>query len=126
MLRTGFTLGGRGSGVCRTETELRQRAGEAFTTSPQVLIEEDLTGWKELEYEIVRDASDNCIAVCNMENVDPLGVHTGESIVVAPSQTLTDREYFELRALSFKVIRHFGIVGECNIQFALDPRSERY
>src|SRR5882724_5537374 len=126
MLRTGFTLGGRGTIKCQTETELRQRAGEAFTTSPQVLIEEDLTGWKELEYEIVRDAADNCIAVCNMENVDPLGVHTGESIVVAPSQTLTDQEYFSLRALAFKVIRQFGIVGECNIQFALDPRSERY
>ncbi|HEX9427401.1 MAG TPA: carbamoyl-phosphate synthase (glutamine-hydrolyzing) large subunit [Candidatus Polarisedimenticolia bacterium] len=126
MLRTGFTLGGRGSGVCKTESELRQRAGEAFTSSPQVLIEEDLTGWKELEYEIVRDAADNCIAVCNMENVDPLGVHTGESIVVAPSQTLTDREYFELRAVAFKAIRHFGIIGECNIQFALDPRSDDY
>ncbi|MEK7799149.1 MAG: carbamoyl phosphate synthase large subunit, partial [Acidobacteriota bacterium] len=99
---------------------------EAFTTSPQVLVEEDLTGWKEIEYEVVRDAADNCIAVCNMENIDPLGVHTGESIVVAPSQTLTDQEYFFLRALAFKVIRHFGIVGECNIQFALDPRSNAY
>jgi carbamoyl-phosphate synthase large subunit len=126
MMRTAFTLGGRGSGIARSESELRRMASEAFTTSPQVLIEEDLTGWKELEYEVVRDAADNCITVCNMENVDPLGVHTGESIVVAPSQTLTDEEYFLLRALSFKVIRHFGIVGECNIQFALDPRSERY
>src|SRR5262245_9072269 len=126
MMRTAFTLGGRGSGIARTESELRRMAAEAFTTSPQVLIEEDLTGWKEIEYEVVRDAADNCITVCNMENVDPLGVHTGESIVVAPSQTLTDEEYFLLRALSFKVIRHFGIVGECNIQFALDPRSERY
>ena len=126
MMRTAFTLGGRGSGIARSEPDLRRMAAEGFTTSPQVLIEEDLTGWKEVEYEVVRDAADNCIAVCNMENVDPLGVHTGESIVVAPSQTLTDEEYFSLRALAFKVIRHFGIVGECNIQFALDPRSERY
>ncbi len=126
MMRTAFTLGGRGSGIARNEAELRRMATEAFTTSPQVLIEEDLTGWKEIEYEVVRDSADNCITVCNMENVDPLGVHTGESIVVAPSQTLTDEEYFLLRALSFKVIRHFGIVGECNIQFALDPRSDDY
>src|SRR5207249_6824540 len=114
MTRTGFTLGGRGSGVVRNAAELRQRAAEAFATSPQILIEEDLTGWKEVEYEVVRDAADNCITVCNMENVDPLGIHTGESIVVAPSQTLTDEEYFSLRALSFRVIRHFGIVGECD------------
>jgi carbamoyl-phosphate synthase large subunit len=126
MLRTGFTLGGRGSGVVRAEGDLRQRVAEAFSTSPQVLIEEDLTGWKEVEYEVVRDAADNCIAVCNMENVDPLGIHTGESIVVAPSQTLTDAEYFGLRAIAFQVIRHFGILGECNIQFALDPRSDAY
>jgi len=126
MMRTAFTLGGRGSGIARTEGDLRRMATEAFTTSPQVLVEEDLTGWKEVEYEVVRDAADNCITVCNMENVDPLGVHTGESIVVAPSQTLTDEEYFSLRALAFKVIRHFGIVGECNIQFALDPRSNGY
>ncbi|HYV18307.1 MAG TPA: carbamoyl-phosphate synthase (glutamine-hydrolyzing) large subunit [Verrucomicrobiae bacterium] len=126
MMRTGFTLGGRGSGIVHTEAELRARANEAFTSSPQILIEEDLTGWKEIEYEIVRDRADNIITVCNMENVDPLGIHTGESIVVAPSQTLTDREYFLLRDLSFKAIRHFGIVGECNIQFALDPRSDEY
>jgi carbamoyl-phosphate synthase large subunit len=126
MMRTGFTLGGRGSGIARDEAELRERAHEAFISSPQVLIEEDLTGWKEVEYEIVRDAADNVITVCNMENVDPLGVHTGESIVVAPSQTLTDREYFHLRDLAFRAIRHFGIVGECNIQFALDPRSDDY
>ena len=126
MMRTGFTLGGRGSGIVRTEAELRARASEAFASSPQILIEEDLTGWKEIEYEIVRDRADNIITVCNMENVDPLGIHTGESIVVAPSQTLTDREYFMLRDLSFKAIRHFGIVGECNIQFALDPRSDAY
>ncbi|HZN04620.1 MAG TPA: carbamoyl-phosphate synthase (glutamine-hydrolyzing) large subunit [Candidatus Polarisedimenticolia bacterium] len=126
MMRTGFTLGGRGSGIVRGEAELRARATEAFTSSPQILIEEDLTGWKEIEYEIVRDRADNIITVCNMENVDPLGIHTGESIVVAPSQTLTDREYFMLRDLSFQAIRHFGIVGECNIQFALDPRSDAY
>jgi len=126
MMRTAFTLGGRGSGIARNEAELKRMAAEAFTTSPQVLIEEDLTGWKELEYEVVRDAADNCVTVCNMENVDPLGVHTGESIVVAPSQTLTDEEFFFLRALSFKVIRQFGIVGECNIQFALDRRSDDY
>ena len=126
MIRTGFTLGGRGSGVVRDEAELRQRAAEAFASSPQILIEEDLTGWKEVEYEVVRDAADNCITVCNMENVDPLGIHTGESIVVAPSQTLTDRDYFHLRDLAFRAIRHFGIVGECNIQFALDPRSDEY
>jgi carbamoyl-phosphate synthase large subunit len=126
MMRTAFTLGGRGSGIARGEAELRKLAAEAFATSPQVLIEEDLTGWKEVEYEVVRDRADNCITVCNMENVDPLGVHTGESIVVAPSQTLTDREYFYLRSVAFKVIRRFGIIGECNIQFALDPRSDDY
>jgi len=126
MMRAGFSLGGRGSGIARTEAELRQRAAEAFAASPQILIEEDLTGWKEVEYEVVRDAADNCITVCNMENVDPLGIHTGESIVVAPSQTLTDREYFMLRDIAFKAIRHFGIVGECNIQYALDPRSAQY
>jgi carbamoyl-phosphate synthase large subunit len=126
MMRTAFTLGGRGSGIASTETELRRLLSEAFSSSPQVLIEEDLTGWKEVEYEVVRDHADNCITVCNMENVDPLGVHTGESIVVAPSQTLTDQEYFALRAIAFRVIRHFGIVGECNIQFALDPASDDY
>ncbi len=126
MMRTGFTLGGRGSGIAKAEAELKSLAAEAFASSPQVLIEEDLTGWKEVEYEVVRDQADNCIAVCNMENVDPLGVHTGESIVVAPSQTLTDQEYFGLRAIAFQAIRHFGIVGECNIQFALDPRSDGY
>ncbi len=126
MMRTGFTLGGRGSGIARTEAELRALLSEAFASSAQVLIEEDLTGWKEIEYEVVRDQADNCVTVCNMENVDPLGVHTGESIVVAPSQTLTDREYFSLRSIAFRVIRHFGILGECNIQFALDPTSDDY
>ena len=126
MMRAGFSLGGRGSGIARTESDLKARAVEAFAASPQILIEEDLTGWKEVEYEVVRDRADNCITVCNMENVDPLGIHTGESIVVAPSQTLTDREYFMLRDIAFRAIRHFGIVGECNIQYALDPRSEEY
>ncbi|MFQ5877088.1 MAG: carbamoyl-phosphate synthase (glutamine-hydrolyzing) large subunit, partial [Acidobacteriota bacterium] len=126
MARTGFSLGGRGSGIARDEAGLKRLLAEALSASPQVLIEEDLTGWKEVEYEVVRDAADNCITVCNMENVDPLGVHTGESIVAAPSQTLTDREYFALRAIAFRVIRHFRIVGECNIQFALDPDSDDY
>ena len=126
MMRTAFTLGGRGSGIARNEAELKHRAVEAFASSPQILIEEDLTGWKEVEYEVVRDAADNVITVCNMENVDPLGIHTGESIVVAPSQTLTDSDYFRLRDIAFRAIRHFGIVGECNIQFALDPRSDDY
>ena len=112
MVRTGYTLGGRGSGIARDEAELRRMATEAFTSSPQILLEENLSGWKEVEYEVVRDRADNCITVCNMENIDPLGIHTGESIVVAPSQTLTDRDYFTLRAIAFQVIRHFGIVGD--------------
>ncbi len=126
MARTGFTLGGRGSGIARNEKDLRSLLEEALSSSPQVLIEEDLTGWKEVEYEVVRDRADNCVSVCNMENVDPLGVHTGESIVVAPSQTLTDQEYFLLRDVAFRVIRHFGIIGECNIQFALHPATGEY
>ncbi|MCZ6695784.1 MAG: carbamoyl-phosphate synthase large subunit, partial [Acidobacteria bacterium] len=126
MVRTGFTLGGRGSGIAGSELELRRLLAEALASSPQVLIEEDLTGWKEFEYEVVRDRADNCISVCNMENVDPLGVHTGESIVVAPSQTLNDEEYFFLRDIAFRVIRHFGIIGECNIQFAIHPKTGDY
>jgi carbamoyl-phosphate synthase large subunit len=126
MMRIAYALGGLGSGVCRNETELRSRAAKAFAHSKQVLIEEYLTGWKEIEYEVVRDRCDNCVTVCNMENVDPMGIHTGESIVVAPSQTLTNREYHLLRQVAIKVVRHLGIVGECNIQFALDPRSEDY
>lgn len=126
MLRAGFALGGAGSGVCRNERQLVARAEKAFAVSPQVLVEEWLGGWKEIEYEVVRDGADNCIAVCNMENIDPLGIHTGESIVVAPSQTLTDDEYHSLRSIALKLIRSLGIVGECNVQYALDPRSEEY
>ena len=126
MVRAAFALGGAGSGLCRNEKQLRGRCEKAFSIAPQVLVEEWLGGWKEVEYEVVRDKYDNCITVCNMENFDPLGIHTGESIVVAPSQTLTDREYHMLRAVALKVIRSIGIVGECNIQYALDPKSEEY
>ncbi|MBP7106377.1 MAG: ATP-grasp domain-containing protein, partial [Spirochaetia bacterium] len=126
MLRAGFALGGAGSGLCKNEKELRARAEEALALSPQVLIEEWLGGWKEIEYEIVRDKADNCIAICNMENIDPLGIHTGESIVVAPSQTLTDGEYHDLRSIALKLVRSLGIIGECNIQYALDPHSGDY
>ena len=115
-----------GSGLCVDEEAVRERATKALAHSPQVLIEEFLTGWKEVEYEVVRDRFDNCITVCNMENLDPMGIHTGESIVVAPSQTLTNREYHLLRQIAIKVVRHLGIVGECNIQYALDPQSEDY
>lgn len=124
MVRAAYALGGRGSGVCKSEAQLTSRVREAFATSPQVLVEEWLGGWKEIEYEVCRDAKDNCITVCNMENFDPLGIHTGESIVVAPSQTLTNEEYFKLREVALKVIRHLGIVGECNIQYALDPSAK--
>ncbi|MGH7263830.1 MAG: carbamoyl-phosphate synthase (glutamine-hydrolyzing) large subunit, partial [Candidatus Rokuibacteriota bacterium] len=126
MLRAAYALGGLGSGVCASPAEVRERAARALAHSGQVLIEEFLEGWKEIEYEVVRDRFDNCITVCNMENLDPMGIHTGESIVVAPSQTLTDREYHLLRRLAIEVVRRLGIVGECNIQFALDPRSEDY
>ena len=126
MLRAAFALGGKGSGVAKGEAELKILALKAFASSPQVLIEEFLGGWKEIEYEVVRDAYDNCITVCNMENFDPMGIHTGESIVVAPSQTLSNHEYHMLREIAIKVIRHLGIVGECNIQYALDPESHEY
>ncbi|MBN2781603.1 MAG: carbamoyl-phosphate synthase (glutamine-hydrolyzing) large subunit, partial [Candidatus Marinimicrobia bacterium] len=126
MLRIAFALGGLGSGVCRSEEQLTERAGKAFSYTNQILIEEYLGGWKEVEYEVVRDKYDNCITVCNMENVDPLGIHTGESIVVAPSQTLSNSEYHKLREIGIRVIRHLGVVGECNIQYALDPGSEDY
>ena len=126
MVRAAFALGGAGSGLCRNEKQLSARCEKAFSIAPQVLVEEWLGGWKEVEYEVVRDRFDNCITVCNMENFDPLGIHTGESIVVAPSQTLSDREYHMLRAVALKVIRSIGIVGECNIQYALDPKSEEY
>ena len=126
ILRAAYALGGLGSGFCDNEEELIIQAEEAFSFSPQVLVEKSLKGWKEIEYEVVRDCYDNCITVCNMENLDPLGIHTGESIVVAPSQTLTNSEYHKLRALAIKIIRHIGIVGECNVQYALDPQSEEY
>ena len=125
-LRAAYALGGLGSGFCDNEEELLSQAEEAFSFSPQVLVEKSLRGWKEIEYEVVRDRYDNCITVCNMENFDPLGIHTGESIVVAPSQTLSNAEYHKLRALAIKIIRHIGIVGECNVQYALDPQSEDY
>ena len=126
ILRAAYALGGLGSGFCDNEEELLAQAEEAFSFSPQVLVEKSLKGWKEIEYEVVRDQYDNCITVCNMENFDPLGIHTGESIVVAPSQTLSNSEYHKLRALAIKIIRHIGIVGECNVQYALDPQSEDY
>lgn len=126
LIRAAYALGGLGSGFAADDEELKSMAAKAFTTSNQILIDQDLRGWKELEYEVVRDNSDNCITVCNMENFDPLGIHTGDSIVVAPSQTLSNREYFMLRRTALKVVRHLGIVGECNIQYALHPESERY
>ncbi|HEC44588.1 MAG TPA: carbamoyl-phosphate synthase (glutamine-hydrolyzing) large subunit [Bacteroides sp.] len=126
IVRAAFTLGGQGSGFCSNDEELVSLATKAFSYSPQILVEESLKGWKEIEYEVVRDRFNNCITVCNMENFDPLGIHTGESIVVAPSQTLTNSEYHKLRRISIDVIRHIGIIGECNIQYALDPNSENY
>lgn len=126
MVRIAFALGGLGSGIARNETELRELAEKAFCHAKQILIEEYLLGWKEIEYEVIRDKFNNCITVCNMENFDPMGVHTGESIVVAPSQTLTNSEYHKLRKISIRVIRHLKIIGECNIQFALDTKSEDY
>ncbi len=126
MCRIAYALGGLGSGMAVNKKELMELAKKAFSYTHQILIEEYLGGWKELEYEVVRDQHDNCIVVCSMENVDPMGIHTGESIVTAPVQTLTASENFMLRSLSIQVIRHLGIIGECNIQFALDPRSEDY
>ncbi len=126
IIRAAYTLGGLGSGFCSNKEELERLASSAFSYSPQILVEESLKGWKEVEYEVVRDKYDNCITVCNMENFDPLGIHTGESIVVAPSQTLSNSEYHKLRSIAIKIIRHIGIVGECNVQYALDPNSEDY
>ncbi|MCC6556760.1 MAG: carbamoyl-phosphate synthase (glutamine-hydrolyzing) large subunit [Polyangiaceae bacterium] len=127
MLRGGFALGGKGSGIVESEADLAEAVRRGFDGGvPQVLVEECLRGWKEIEYEVVRDARDNCVTVCNMENLDPMGIHTGESIVVAPSQTLDDHEYQLLRSIALKTVRHLGIVGECNIQYALDPRSADY
>lgn len=126
IVRAAYALGGLGSGFCNNEDELKVLASKAFNYSSQLLVEKSLKGWKEVEYEVVRDRYDNCITVCNMENFDPLGIHTGESIVVAPSQTLTNSEYHKLRELSIKIVRHIGIVGECNVQYAFDPESEDY
>lgn len=126
IVRAAYALGGLGSGFCDNEEELDLLVEKAFSFSPQVLVEKSLRGWKEVEYEVVRDRFDNCITVCNMENFDPLGIHTGESIVIAPSQTLTNKEYHKLRELAIRIIRHIGIVGECNVQYAFDPESEDY
>ena len=126
IIRAAYALGGLGSGFCDNEAELDKLAEKAFSFSPQVLVEKSLKGWKEVEYEVVRDRFDNCITVCNMENFDPLGIHTGESIVIAPSQTLTNSEYHKLRELAIRIVRHVGIVGECNVQYAFDPESEDY
>ena len=126
IIRAAYPLGGLGSGFCDNDEELDALANKAFSYSPQILVEKSLKGWKEVEYEVVRDRYDNCITVCNMENFDPLGIHTGESIVVAPSQTLSNAEYHKLRKLAIQIIRHIGIVGECNVQYALDPHSEDY
>jgi carbamoyl-phosphate synthase large subunit len=126
IVRAAYALGGLGSGFCNNEKELKELSVKALNYSDQLLIEKSLKGWKEIEYEVVRDRFDNCITVCNMENFDPLGIHTGESIVVAPSQTLTNSEYHKLRELAIKIVRHIGIVGECNVQYALDPESEDY
>ena len=126
IVRAAYALGGLGSGFADDEAELNKLCEKSFSFSPQVLVEKSLKGWKEIEYEVVRDCYDNCVTVCNMENFDPLGIHTGESIVIAPSQTLTNSEYHKLRALSIKIVRHIGIVGECNVQYAFDPKSEDY
>lgn len=126
IIRAAYALGGLGSGFCDNEEELNKLAEKAFSFSPQVLVEKSLKGWKEIEYEVVRDRFDNCITVCNMENFDPLGIHTGESIVIAPSQTLTNNEFHKLRELAIRIVRHVGIVGECNVQYAFDPESEDY
>ena len=126
MLRIAYALGGLGSGICLTDEDLRERAAKAFRYANQILIEESLTGWKEIEYEVVRDQFDNSVTVCNMENFDPMGIHTGESIVVAPSQTLTNHEYHSLREIAIRIARHIGIVGECNVQYAVDPKSGDY
>ena len=126
ILRAAYALGGLGSGFCDNEEELNRLAEKAFSFSPQVLVEKSLKGWKEIEYEVVRDRFDNCVTVCNMENFDPLGIHTGESVVIAPSQTLSNSEFHKLRSLSMEIVRHIGIVGECNVQYALDPNSEDY
>lgn len=126
IVRAAYALGGLGSGFCDNDEQLEELCSKAFSFSPQVLVEKSLKGWKEIEYEVVRDKYDNCITVCNMENFDPLGIHTGESIVVAPSQTLSNKDYYFLRELSIRIVRHIGIVGECNVQYAYDPDAMDY
>src|SRR5574344_252272 len=126
IIRAAYALGGLGSGFCDNDDQLEEVCDKAFSFSPQVLVEKSLKGWKEIEYEVVRDRYDNCITVCNMENFDPLGIHTGESIVVAPSQTLSNKDYYFLRELSIKIVRHIGIVGECNVQYAYNPDAMEY
>lgn len=126
IVRSAFALGGLGSGFADNEQELRSLATKSLALTPQLLVERSMKGWKEVEYEVVRDSANNCITVCNMENFDPLGVHTGESIVIAPSQTLSDEEYHMLRTAAIKIIRHLGVVGECNVQYALNPVSLEY
>merc|ERR1719498_1776606 len=126
MIRSAFALGGLGSGICRDPEHLTSMANKALSVSPQILVERSMLGWKEVEYEVVRDHLDNCVTVSNMENFDPLGIHTGDSIVMAPSQTLSDEEYHMLRDTAIKVVRHLGIIGECNIQYALHPTSLEY
>jgi carbamoyl-phosphate synthase large subunit len=126
IVRSAFALGGLGSGFASNENQLRELAAKSLSLSPQILVERSMKGWKEVEYEVVRDAENNCITVCNMENFDPLGTHTGDSIVVAPSQTLTDEEYHMLRSAAIKIICHLGVVGECNVQYALNPHSLEY
>ena len=125
IIRSAYSLGGLGSAFAKNGHELKRLAQIAFTSAEQILIEKDLTGWKEIEYEVLRDREDNCVTVCNMENMDPMGIHTGESIVVAPSQTLTNFEYHTLREIAIKLIRHLGVIGECNVQFALQPRRKQ-
>ena len=126
LVRAEFALGGLGSGFSKTPNELEKLVKKALIHSPQVLLDKSLKGWKEIEYEVVRDAYDNCVTVCNMENIDPLGVHTGESIVICPSQTLNDADYYRLRSMAIKIVRHLNIVGECNVQYALDPDSDEF
>src|SRR3989337_1739772 len=126
MVRIAYALGGLGSGIVNNEAELVDKARRAFAFTNQILIEESLYGWKEVEYEIVRDRYNNCITICSMENIDPMGIHTGDSVVIAPVQTLSAQENFKLRSIGIKLIRHLGVVGECNIQYALDPKSDDY
>ena len=126
MVRAAYTLGGQGSGFAECREDVERLVEQCLVVTHQVLVERSMRGWKEIEYEVVRDRYDNCVTVCNMENFDPLGVHTGDSIVVAPSQTLSNDDYYRLRQASLRIIRHLGVVGECNVQYALDPHSDRY